>query len=91
MRVLFVCLLFAVSSAHVFATNKQHVRIVSEPFPPYFGPSLAHNGWMAHIVRDTFATQDISVEFDFTVWTRALKQAKEEQQNYFKYRRGNRH
>ncbi|WP_462158630.1 substrate-binding periplasmic protein [Pseudoalteromonas sp. GB56] len=73
-RYLYFFLVIVLLSASVKAHER--VRIVTEPFPPYFAPELPQNGWLAHVVHEAFSLEDIDTSVDFTLWTRALKNSK---------------
>ncbi len=62
-----------IMSLGLCAQAHERVRIVTEPFPPYFSPELPHNGWLAHVVHEAFSLQDIDSNVSYTLWSRALK------------------
>lgn len=48
-------------------------RIVTEPFPPYFSPKLANNGWMHDLVVTAMRRQNINVTIEYVAWSRAMR------------------
>ncbi len=53
-----------------------HLRISTGEFAPWSGQHLAHQGHVSHIIREAFATQDITVEFVYLPWKRAYEEAR---------------
>ena len=47
-------------------------KIVTEPFPPYFSPELAHKGWMHDLVITALKSEGIDVEIEYMAWSRAM-------------------
>lgn len=55
---------------------KHTIRISAGEWPPFIGPNLENNGFIAEIIREVFATQGYQVTFHFLPWSRAYHEAK---------------
>lgn len=54
----------------------QTVRIATGYWPPYLNEDLPENGFVAQIIRESFANEGVEVEFSFFPWSRALAMVK---------------
>ena len=54
------------------AANQETIRITTGQWPPYLDENRPDGGFLAQIIREAFASQDIDVEFSFFPWSRAL-------------------
>ncbi|WP_319470801.1 transporter substrate-binding domain-containing protein [uncultured Pseudodesulfovibrio sp.] len=61
---------FVLSAASVNA--EQTVILSNGEYPPFFSQSLQNNGIGSHIIREAFALEGISVEYEYMPWKRAL-------------------
>ena len=55
------------------------VRIANGEWPPFMSEQYLEYGVASHIVSDAFATQGISVEYEFFPWSRAYQQVRSKQ------------
>jgi len=55
---------------------QEKVRITTGHWPPYLDENLPDKGFVAQIVREAFASEDIDVAFSFLPWSRALAMVK---------------
>ncbi len=51
-------------------------RITAGEWPPYLSKNLPHNGFIARIISESFALENITVQWQFFPWPRALVYAK---------------
>lgn len=51
---------------------RQTIRITTGHWPPYLDQSRPGEGFLAQIIREAFANEDIIAEFTFFPWSRAL-------------------
>lgn len=56
----------------------QTIRISTGHWPPYLNEASPDNGFLAEIIRESFANEGIEVEFSFLPWSRALAMVKTE-------------
>lgn len=56
----------------------QTIRIATGHWPPYLSEDLPEDGFLAEIIRESFANEGIEVKFSFLPWSRALAMAKTE-------------
>ncbi|MDF0750176.1 transporter substrate-binding domain-containing protein [Marinobacter sp. 71-i] len=56
----------------------QTIRIATGHWPPYLNEDLPDDGFLAEIIRESFANEGIEVKFSFLPWSRALAMAKTE-------------
>jgi polar amino acid transport system substrate-binding protein len=63
-------LLFVVASHS--ANSAETIRITTGQWPPYLDKERPDDGFLAQIIREAFASEDIRVEFSFFPWSRAL-------------------
>lgn len=65
-------LIFFVFLLPMFTHAQEVVRITTGEWPPYFSKQLPHNGFMARIISESFAMENITVEWHFFPWSRAM-------------------
>ena len=63
-------------SVHAPLQAKEVFRITAGEWPPYLSKNLPHNGFMARIITESFALENISVQWQFFPWPRAMIYAK---------------
>jgi len=56
--------------------NDISIKIANGDWPPYFSPTLEHNGVVSRIVKEAFGNEGIQVEYVFLPWKRGLIEAK---------------
>ena len=64
-------LLCSVAAVHA-AADQETIRITTGHWPPYIDEERPGGGFLAQIIREAFAAEDIQVEFSFFPWSRAL-------------------
>ncbi len=64
------------------AGAKDTVKITIGEWPPYLSQDLKYYGVVARIVSEAFALEDITVEYGFFPWKRALQLAKKNTQGW---------
>jgi polar amino acid transport system substrate-binding protein len=55
---------------------QESYRITTGEWPPYLSENLPHNGFMARIITESFALEDITVQWQFFPWPRAMVYAR---------------
>lgn len=65
------CLLFSLQSQ-----AQETLRITVGEWSPYLSKELPHNGFLARIITEAFAYEDIAVQWHFFPWSRAMLYAK---------------
>ena len=65
-------LLFCLSPLSHSADGEETIRITTGHWPPYLDEDRPDGGFLARIIREAFATEDIKAEFTFFPWSRAL-------------------
>ena len=68
-------LLLALLFGNLHAADR--VRLTNGEWPPYLGESLPHHGVASRIVEEAFASQGITVQWEFHPWARSLKMAEQ--------------
>ncbi|WP_372998276.1 substrate-binding periplasmic protein [Marinobacter sp.] len=68
---LFALILPLVLAGHS-ASRAETIRITTGHWPPYLSEKRPDGGFLAQIIREAFALEDMSVEFSFFPWSRAL-------------------
>lgn len=71
-------ILFAVVMDMVSGTASgggETVILSTNEWPPFLSESMKHNGVAAHIVREAFAAEGITVRYVFLPWKRAYHEA----------------
>lgn len=61
--------------AAIAGATEKHVLLTSLSWEPYVGPDLQDNGYVAEIVRESFARSGYSTEIVFYPWARAVHTA----------------
>ena len=56
--------------------NDISIKIANGDWPPYFSPTLEHNGVVSRIVKEAFGNEGVPVEYVFLPWKRGLIEAK---------------
>ncbi|MGI0118084.1 substrate-binding periplasmic protein [Zooshikella sp. RANM57] len=79
MKSTYLIILF-IFSAIVFrpslASEQPLLIFATEPWPPYFGPSLLRQGYMVDVLQSVLNSAGYQVRIDYIGWKRALAQAK---------------
>lgn len=70
LKLLMLVLLLMSPAIHA---SKLPWRIVTEPFPPYFSPEMADNGWVHDLVVLALRKQGIDVTIEYVAWSRAMR------------------
>lgn len=71
-RLFLFSLLFCLSTLSHGADGEETIRITTGHWPPYLDEERPDGGFLAQIIREAFATEDIKAEFTFFPWSRAL-------------------
>ncbi len=71
-RLFLFSLLFCLSPLSHSADGEETIRITTGHWPPYLDEDRPDGGFLARIIREAFATEDIKAEFTFFPWSRAL-------------------
>lgn len=71
-RLFLFSLLFSLIPLGPAAANQETIRITTGQWPPYLDKERPDGGFLAQIIREAFASEDIRVEFSFFPWSRAL-------------------
>lgn len=69
-------LIIAVLQLTMVMIAQDVIEITTGEYPPYMGKDLPHQGSVAHVIREAFKQEDISVSFKFYPWKRAYEMAK---------------
>src|SRR5690606_20309387 len=72
LRALFIVLLLL--AAHL--GHARTVTITTGEFPPWTGIDLPHQGYVNHLISESFASVGIEVEFIYLPWKRAYEDVK---------------
>lgn len=75
-RLLGFVLVISLSFTAQTATGGETIQIATGHWPPYLDENQADGGFLAKIVREAFAHENIDVEFTFFPWSRALSLVK---------------
>lgn len=67
------CLIAAALCFSSFSYSQNKWLLVTEPFPPYLADELPQDGWLAELIKEALASQSITIDIEFTPWTRAIK------------------
>ncbi|MGM0767646.1 MAG: substrate-binding periplasmic protein [Pseudomonadota bacterium] len=65
-------LAFVLSVASPASVSDDSIRISTGKWPPYLDETEADDGFLAEIIRESFANEGVEVEFVFLPWSRAL-------------------
>ena len=71
-RLVLFSLLFCSAPLSLGADGEETIRITTGHWPPYLDEERPGGGFLAQIIREAFANEDITVEFMFFPWSRAL-------------------
>lgn len=74
-RLIPALLVMLLSQAHSEDSAKPSVSIAVGSWPPFLSTSQQHQGHVAHLIHDVFATQGYQVELHFMPWARAYREA----------------
>lgn len=65
----------------VFQINSTTIKITNGEWAPYLSPNLKNYGSISKLVSDSFASQGITVHYEFFPWKRAIELAKTKEWN----------
>lgn len=71
-RLFLFFLLFSLAPLSHGADGDETIRITTGHWPPYLDEDRPGGGFVAQIIREAFANEDIEAEFTFFPWSRAL-------------------
>lgn len=57
-------------------SNPGTISLITDPWPPYYGPDIPENGFFCEIVRQAFREADYQLEVRFTDWKTAKSLSK---------------
>jgi len=66
-----VCLPCTTTAESQTSKNIKSIRLITDPWPPFYGPTLPKNGFFCEIVRQAFREVGYQLEVKFTDWKTA--------------------
>lgn len=70
----YIAIIITLIILNVQATAGENLNIAFGEWPPYLSDSLEHKGVVAHLIKDIFAEEGITVKFTFFPWGRAYEE-----------------
>ncbi len=72
----FVSTFLCISIFHVSSAKSQTIKLVTDTWPPFYGPDLQDKGFFSEIVRFAFKEVNYNLSIDFYDWQTAKQLAK---------------